>query len=195
MQIVSLSRLDHVRIYDHLVRLSSESRMMRFFSAVSDNSIESYVNKIRWDRDLCVGAFIDATLVGFVHLAINKNSDIPEIEIGISVDDDQRGKGIGWRLMSHVMLVCKSMSPCKLRIETAQGNQGMIGLARSCGMNLHHEEDCLVASVNIDVGNEQKVFHLMEKWISESIGFTELSIDRAVPEIVRDATRRIRNAA
>ncbi len=88
------------RIADHLMRLSTADRRLRFGMCLSDEAVRRYVERIDFVRDEVFGIFGDGlTLIAVAHLAFDPAHACAEI--GLSVDRDCRGRGYGHALLQH----------------------------------------------------------------------------------------------
>ncbi len=81
----------------HLMGLDAQARRMRFMGSVSDQTITDYASRAP-ENDCVIGAWDGDRLIGAIHLTTT-GSD--EFEIGVSVDVDLRGRGIGKKLIQH----------------------------------------------------------------------------------------------
>ena len=119
----------------HLKRLPPQDRQYRFARAnVDDDAIERYVASVAPD-DLILGCFVDDRLVGGVHLAFA--DDIAEV--GLSVDPDQRSRGVGAELFRRASLWARNRRAQRLYTLCQADNRAMLALAFKLGMKVHRE--------------------------------------------------------
>ncbi len=120
---------------DHLKRLTEHDRQFRFAHArVSDQLIERYVAGIE-PEDLIFGRFTEERLVAAVHVAFA--GDIAEI--GVSVDPDHRGQGIGADLFKRAARWARNRHAEKLYTLCQADNFAMVALATKLGMTIHRD--------------------------------------------------------
>jgi RimJ/RimL family protein N-acetyltransferase len=96
-----LGSADVTRIEAHLLRLSSDDRSRRFFSAlVTDEVIRRYVSRFDFADDAVIG-LVDAAgrVVGLAHGSCYDAGGERRMEVAFSVDEALRGHGWGQRLM------------------------------------------------------------------------------------------------
>jgi GNAT superfamily N-acetyltransferase len=94
-----LSGTDRDDILQHLLELRAIDRRLRFCSALPDTAIADYVARLDFARDLVLGFRDEGKLLALVHLgALSK---LGEAELGISVADACRGRGLGIRITSE----------------------------------------------------------------------------------------------
>jgi RimJ/RimL family protein N-acetyltransferase len=87
-------------IADHLLRLSTTDRRLRFGMCLSDEAVRRYVERIDFACDEVFGIFGDGlTLIAVAHLAFDPVHACAEI--GLSVDRDYRGRGYGHALLQR----------------------------------------------------------------------------------------------
>jgi GNAT superfamily N-acetyltransferase len=91
-----LSGTDRDDILQHLLELRAFDRRLRFCSALPDTAIADYVARLDFTRDLVLGFREEGKLIALVHLgALSKRGDA---ELGVSVADACRGRGLGVRI-------------------------------------------------------------------------------------------------
>lgn len=87
------------RLYVHFTELSSDDRILRFCSGLSDEGIAQYVNRIR-STDTIIAASIDSRIIGACHLAPTRPG---RVELGLSVNEGYRGRGIASKLFQEAI--------------------------------------------------------------------------------------------
>jgi GNAT superfamily N-acetyltransferase len=96
-----LSAADAPAIRDHLKRLGEFDRYSRYFSAMSDDGIERYVDGLDWSRMLATGLYRNDTLIGMAELGwVETPAEPPVAELAVTVDQAYRHRGIGTWLVS-----------------------------------------------------------------------------------------------
>lgn len=109
-----LSAADAPAVRDHLKRLGEFDRYSRFFSAMSDDGIERYVDGLDWSRMLAAGLYRNDSLIGLAELGWAETPAVPEgapfgmakpsiAELAVTVDPAYRHRGIGTWLVSEVV--------------------------------------------------------------------------------------------
>jgi ribosomal protein S18 acetylase RimI-like enzyme len=93
------SASDRDDILQHLLELGAFDRRLRFCSALSDASIVDYVSRLDFERDLMLGYREDGKLIALVHMGALRT--VGETELGISVTNGRRGRGLGIRLTTE----------------------------------------------------------------------------------------------
>lgn len=114
------------KLVEHLTALSVDDRRMRFFAAINETAIQSYVDKLGKDDELFFTIKslpgLDFKITGFLHVAkIDENS----VEIGVSVDSTERGQGIATKLFDRAFLYVKSKGCKKIYINCLTTNVAM----------------------------------------------------------------------
>lgn len=87
------------RLYAHFTDLSSDDRILRFCSSLSDEGIAQYVNRIP-QTDVIIAAVVESAIVGVCHLAWTRPK---RVELGLSVNDGYRGRGIASKLFREAI--------------------------------------------------------------------------------------------
>ena len=129
------------RILKHLLALEPHDRYLRFGYAATDAQIESYVWGLNFERDDIFGVFNRRlALVAMAHMAISVDPEYSTCaEFGVSVAKHQRGKGIGGRLFSHVMVMARNEGVKLLFIHALNENVAMLKMARNAGARVERE--------------------------------------------------------
>lgn len=120
---------------DHLKRLAPVDRQFRFaHGRVSDDIIDRYVAGIGPD-DLVLGCLEQDRLVGGAHVAFAAGL----AEVGVSVDGDYRGAGLGAELFRRASHWARNRRAEKLYTLCQADNRAMLALAAKLGMEIHRE--------------------------------------------------------
>jgi len=122
---------DRVSLCEHLLALRSDDRRLRFGTPLSDYSVREYVKRIGFDHDVVFGvADEDLRLLGVAHLArMDRHA-----ELGVSVLEGHRGRGIGGALLARAHLRARNWRVASLFMHCLTENAAMMRLARRQGM-------------------------------------------------------------
>lgn len=131
------------QIKEHLLRLPLTDRYMRFFSILSEDSINSYVDSIDLNSltgEAGFGIFLNMEtpkLIGFCHVAqVNNNTNQRCVELALSVDVDHRRRGLGRSLIRHSLHHCESYGIKHVYMKCLTSNIVMKTLAKEEGMKI-----------------------------------------------------------
>lgn len=115
----------------HLLALEPEDRRLRFGHVLSDDGVRKYVADIDLSRD-AVFVVTDAELaiVGAAHLARREG----HAELGISVQHDRRGRGVGTALLERCTARARNWGIRVLFMNCLVENTAMMHLARKQGL-------------------------------------------------------------
>lgn len=87
-------------IVQHFMELSSENKRMRFGYPVSFHSLQQYVSKINFEDGECLGFLDDDNQIrGVSHVSRGQKEYVAEL--GLSVNEEYQGKGIGFALLIY----------------------------------------------------------------------------------------------
>ena len=126
-----LTRLERPALERHFIALGAEDRRLRFGAALSDAALRGYVARIDFERDAAFGVCDDALrLLGVAHLARSGR----HAELGISVLDGHRNRGIGDALLARACLRARNWGVRALFMHCLTENGAMMRLARQRGM-------------------------------------------------------------
>jgi RimJ/RimL family protein N-acetyltransferase len=135
---------------DHLLKLSDRDRHMRFGGIVSDEAIMKYVDNINLERGVVkVMHDGDNKVVAAIHVEIFKDGGTAEI--GLSVDEAYRGRGLSHDLFKAALRWLQTHKVERAYLMCLRENSPMIHIAKSEGMKLRPEGSEMEAFM--DVGN------------------------------------------
>ena len=132
-----LSTADRDEILQHLLELGTFDRKLRFCGALPDGAIASYVARVDFRRDLVLGYRERGKLVALVHLGATHKAG--EIELGISVADACRGRGLGIRLTRDAFRLARHRGFTRVRVYYLDENLPMHAIVRHYPAPVHRE--------------------------------------------------------
>jgi GNAT superfamily N-acetyltransferase len=149
--VAKLTRAEYADYLQHLLDLDKEARYRRFATFVRDEVIAEHVRQLTND-DAVFGCYAPGPrLVGAAVVKTFERQDgTREGEIGISVHQDARGKGIGRKLIHRALLWCRTHDVKALHTACITSNQEMANLAKSVGAKLHYSEGFLEGAITLD---------------------------------------------
>jgi RimJ/RimL family protein N-acetyltransferase len=135
-----LTANDRKRLLAHFLTLNSEDRLLRFGQMVPDHVIENYVRTIDFTRDATFGVFdAQLALMGVGHLAyLPPEDDKRMAELGVSVLENARGKGVGSKLFERAAMHCRNTRVTTLYIYCLSRNTTMMHIAKKAGMRIEY---------------------------------------------------------
>jgi RimJ/RimL family protein N-acetyltransferase len=152
MIISTLSDGDKPAIIDHLLRLPPQDRYTRFFVTLSEDLVRKYVmERVNPAKDGAFGVYEGERLVAFVHISnVDGEGSRRSAELGISIDEDQRGRHIARALMQRALVRCKAENITLLFMSCLSQNVKMQQLAKSCGMRVVSEHGEAIADLQLE---------------------------------------------
>lgn len=150
LRIKEFSERDRRCLLLHFLALDEEGRLLRFGSALPDELVTKYVQKIHFSREAVFGVYDDSlTLAGVGHLVYVPASALPGLdkattkeriaEFGVSVLAAYRGQGIGTKLFERAVMHCRNDNVDTLYMHCLRSNQVMLHIAAKSGMEIHCE--------------------------------------------------------
>jgi GNAT superfamily N-acetyltransferase len=150
-QVRALGANDAPAVLAHLMALSPEARRLRFGNAARDEVLLNYAQGIRFEADDVFGVFAEseepAALAGLAHVvyggmdATLADASNPSVagaaEIGLSVLETYRKRGIGRALFDHAAMRARLRYVHTLKLAFLPENTAMQKLAQEAGMELH----------------------------------------------------------
>ena len=139
--------IDSGAVQDHLLRLSTEDRSLRFSAGVvKDDTVRGYVQRIRLGHDIVICLLDgDGTVVGLAHGCMYEVLGSLHVETAFSVDAAWRGQGLATRLMQAVQVRARAAGARRVLGMCAVRNLPMRRVFEGAGMQLVREDDELHA--------------------------------------------------
>ena len=135
--IKALSKNDSEQILDHMLSLGSEDRRLRFGNRLSDTGVIRYIDSIDHEKDALFGVFDqNRRLRAFCHLAILEYQGLKAGELGLSVDPEFRGHGIGSILFARATNHARVEGIERIFIHCLMENESMLKIAFKAGMEV-----------------------------------------------------------
>ena len=126
-----LSMADRAGLERHFLALGPEDRRLRFGAAIGDATVRAYVKRIAFDRDTVFGVGDDnLLLLGVAHLARLPGA----AELGISVLNDHRLRGVGGALMARAVMRARNVGLRTVFMHCLAENDAIPHLARKLSM-------------------------------------------------------------
>jgi GNAT superfamily N-acetyltransferase len=120
-------------LHEHFLSLAREDRRLRFGAPLSDATVREYVSRIDFGHDVLFGVLDDELrLLGVAHVARSRTF----AELGVSVMEGFRGRGIGGALLARAHLRARNWGVGALFMHCLTENAAMMRLARRQGMDI-----------------------------------------------------------
>lgn len=120
-------------LYEHFLSLAREDRRLRFGAPLSDETVRGYVSRLDFGHDVLFGVLDEELrLLGVAHVARSPAF----AELGVSVIDGFRGRGIGSALLARAHLRARNWGVGALFMHCLIENAPMMRLARRQGMDI-----------------------------------------------------------
>lgn len=146
---------------DHLKRLGSEDRYLRFASAVTDDNIQRYVDtQFRIKQTVLAVLDDDDNVVAAIELIFDQSRysvTNETVEIGLSVQEGHRNKGLGTELFTRALLLARNRGAKTLISHCLRQNRWMMKIARKQAMNVYSEGADSVAELTLDPPNSSTI--------------------------------------
>jgi GNAT superfamily N-acetyltransferase len=186
-----LASRHRVKILQHLTRLSSQDRYLRFGYAATDEQIGRYVEGLNFVRDEIYGVFNRRLeLAAMAHLAYSIDPQWSTCaEFGVSVLSQSRGKGLGAKLFDHAVVHARNEGVHMLFIHALSENSAMLNIARSAGARVERDGSESEAYLLLPAATlDSRVNQLVNDQMSEAKQFRQiLSVLQEIRQGVRDA--------
>ena len=133
LSVETLSESDTPAVRDHLRRLDEMDRYSRFFSAMSDESIDRYVARLDWSRMIAVGLYRDDALIGIAELGWEHGTRSGAAEMAVTVDSAFRHRGIAGWLVNEAVRRARRSGIRRMEATWIGGNDSIAKIMRRHG--------------------------------------------------------------
>jgi GNAT superfamily N-acetyltransferase len=144
-----LGERDRHRVRKHFLALDEADRLLRFGTALPDEQVAAYVDKLDFKRDTIYGVYNRTfRLDAVAHLAFSPKSSVPGnietekemvAEFGVSVLKHARGLGIGSRLFERAAIHCRNNDVDTLYMHYLTRNKAIMHIAKKAGMSVERD--------------------------------------------------------
>jgi RimJ/RimL family protein N-acetyltransferase len=169
-----LGLLELSKYSDHLLRLNVDDRYLRFGAQVNDNAIIRHVKTKSKDKKIILAAFDDQlNVIAACELAfiLNKNSIFADVaEIGLSVEESHRGKGLGTELFERALIVARNRKVKLFSSYCLTRNGFMMRIAKVHGMHIETDHGSSEGTIQLPTYNASSVF---EEMLGEGMAIVE----------------------
>ncbi len=181
-----LTSNDRERLRTHFLALGADDRLLRFGQAVPDHVIENYVRTLDFSRDTVFGVFShELELIGVGHLAYLPIEDGKRTaELGVSVLERSRGKGIGTKLFERAATRSRNTHVSQLYMHCLSRNATMMYIAKKAGMKIEYAYGEADAYLTLPPANQTSI-------IAEMLQEQAAVFDYAIKRQVRRTTQLI----
>ena len=123
--------------------VTADDRRLRFFTVAPDLSHRflARLTQIDYAREMAFVAVArnGGALLGVVRMVADP--DYTRAEYAILVRSDLKGRGLGWRLMQHLIAYAKAEKLEQLHGAVLAGNTTMLQMCRELGFSIEREPD------------------------------------------------------
>jgi GNAT superfamily N-acetyltransferase len=133
LTVETLSASEAPAVRDHIKRLDEMDRYSRFFSAMSDESIDRYVARLDWSRMIAVGLYQDDALIGIAELGWEDGARTDTAEMAVTVDSAYRHRGIAGWLVNETVRRGRKAGVRRMEATWIGGNDSIAKIMRSHG--------------------------------------------------------------
>lgn len=159
---------------DHLLRLDTNGRRMRFAHGVSDHFVGEYASHMAEIGSIIYGFVDDGEVRAAAELKKIGNLWGSEAEAAFSVEAEYQNKGIGMELMGRVIRSARNRSIRHLVLSCLAENKKMQHIARHYKAELRFEYDEVVGEI---VPQDANYFSILEEAAEDRVGYIMAILD------------------
>ncbi|MCA9496677.1 MAG: GNAT family N-acetyltransferase [Nanoarchaeota archaeon] len=153
---------NYIKYENHLLKLNKEDRNSRFGYPISTSGIKNYISTLNKEKDIIIGIEDEENenIIAAAHLALIKHEGEKIIELGLSVNENYRGKGLGNKLFKHTINKARNRGYNLLETQCLTNNTWMMKKAEKEKMIL--ARDGLEATGKIKLAGPHFMTHFSE---------------------------------
>lgn len=170
----SLWAADSGHFRDHLLRLDSESRHLRFGMGVGDHFLRDYAERAFTHDGVVFGGFDGEHLRAVAELRPFGGLLPRDAEAAFSVERPCRDQGVATRLLGRVILAARNRSIQTLYMNCLASNRAMQKVAGKHGADLRFEEGSVIGEI---IAPRPTYFSLWREAMEENHGFVMAVLD------------------
>ena len=175
---------EKVLVKNHLTSLKNNDRHLRFGAALSDEAIETYVDK-QWNEEgAWFGVYDGQVIIALVHVGVENG----EAELGLSVEPQYRGQKLGQRLFERAVVYLKSKDIKHVFMHCLSENSVMKHIANKYGMTMVTSQGETDARATIDF--PYTIMDPLQEAVAQNLALYDNSI-RAIAKMWSDYIERI----
>lgn len=159
---------------DHLLRLDSESRRMRFAHAVSDQFIIEYAERMSDMGSIVFGYFQHHLICAAAELRKLGDTWGHEAEGAFSVERDYQGIGIGTELMGRVIRSARNRGVHRLYMSCLAENAKMQSIARKHEALLRYEHGEVIGEI---IPSDANYFSVLAEEVDDRVSLVLSVLD------------------
>ncbi|HTI17810.1 MAG TPA: GNAT family N-acetyltransferase, partial [Trinickia sp.] len=137
-----------------IAAMTPDDLRMRFFGSVRgfDHTQLARMTQIDYNREMALIATTNDAhgaqrTLGVVRIVVDPDNEYAEFAVALR--SDQKGKGLGKRLMTRIIDYARARGTRFMVGEILRENTAMLALAKACGFELHPSEDPGVVSARL----------------------------------------------
>lgn len=145
----------------HLRRLNGQDRLLRFHGHLSDQAVDGYVNGIDWFGSVVIAFFAGGEVRAAAHLTW-RNGLLPRNgEIGLSVEQPFRRRGIGTALLRRAMTAARNRFVSDVSLLCMPENAAMRRVAAHLGLKWKLASGQAETAARLDWPDQRSLFDEM----------------------------------
>lgn len=166
---------EHDIFADHLLRLDTISRRLRFAHAVSDEFVKDYASRMTEMGSIVFGYFDEAYVLRAVAELRKLTADwSPAAEAAFSVETQLQNTGLGTQLMGRVIRSARNRGVHHLYMSCLAENRKMQNIAKKHEADLRFEYGEVIGDI---VPNAPSYFSHFAEAIDDQVGYLMAVVD------------------
>lgn len=146
--VTPLCEVHRAAILDHFMRLDANTRRARFGNAVSQEFVKRYAGRILQMQGAVYGVIITGELRALAELRELRDDPPIVAEAAFSVEPDWQGRGLGGRLMAHLVASARLRGITSLNMLCLSSNKRMQRIASKYARLMQFSSTEVVSSLD-----------------------------------------------
>lgn len=176
-----IAAVERDKVYDHLLRLDDEDRLLRFGNRRTDQQLRAYCDALDWQHGLVIGYVIGGELRAIGEFKPFGKTWFDDAEIALSVERPWQDRGIGSELLLKLIIIARNRMIRSVYMLCLPKNAKLVRLVRKIDAELIVYTDQIEAQLKLAWPDQRTIiselldgasalFGTMYDWTRESPG-------------------------
>jgi len=144
-----IAAVEQNKVYDHLLRLDKEDRLLRFGNPATDQRIRAYCDALDWQYGLVIGYVVDGEIRAIGEFKPFDKIWFDAAEIALSVERPWQDRGIGGELLRKLIIIARNRMIRSVYLLCLPQNTKLLRLVRKIDAELIVHMDQIEAQLKL----------------------------------------------
>lgn len=176
-----IAAVERDKVYDHLLRLDKEDRLLRFGNPATDQRLRAYCDALDWQHGLIIGYVVGGQLRAIGEFKPFGKIWFDAAEIALSAERPWQDRGIGGELLRKLIIIARNRMIRSVYLLCLPRNAKLVRLVRKIDAELIVHTDQIEAQLKLAwpdqmtaiselLDEASALFGTMQDWTRGSFG-------------------------